>query len=462
MSRELFNDLANKLNQSSAGQANFDLKETITRLSSADSTTKQTTLSDLRTQAQSYETNKKYKEAAYQFYIGGMIARHFYPSDSKNFTPWFQSTSRCLVGLAQEYLGWKEIDRAAAAISLATLMNFLSDDQWVLPDYYNQFLSNYSSLIQTGKTASGSLWVSNYLVSAVHDLNAEALQQSDSFAQNYLLAEAKTTSQYRDGINLVIDLARKKFSDAIKLPDMKLTAHLPKDILFAEKFKISLELINSGEGEAKNIQIVFNTPTGVTLASGTATNTFGNFPKNTTKKLDYEFICPTGEGNKEKAFDFSGQIQYDDILGNRRSKVIGPYSLIIRAFKKADQLRDELKKVQTLLEQDLSKLNNQKSTKNVTDFISTINGFINGMIKDITAGIDAGAYDSAEIKLNLLKNLSDQLLAPEAIFLTNINEIINKISTSAQESTTIYQDSKKLLEKLNTKTNHLKDVIATK
>ena len=462
MSRDFLNELANKLSQSSSGQANFDLKETITKLSSADNSIKQATLSDLRTQAQNFETNKKYKEAAYQFYIGGMIARHFYPSDSKSFTSWFQSSSRCLVGLAQEYLGWKEIDRAAAAISLATLVNFLADDQWVLPDYYNQFLNSYSSLIQTGKTASGSLWVPNYLISAIHDLNAEALQQSDNFAQNYLLAEAKTTSQYRDGINLAINLARKKISTSIKTPDMKLTAHLPKDVLFAEKFKISVEITNSGEGEAKNTQVVFNTPVGVNLVSGTEESIFGNFSNNTVKKLEYEFVCPASQGINEKLFDFSGQVQYDDILGNRRSKVIGPYSLTIRAFRKADQLRDELKKVQASLEPELTKLNSQRTTANITNLVNTLSNLINGIIKDINTGIDAGSYDSVQVKLDILKSLSSQLLVPESEFIANFTEIMNKITTSAQESQSILQDSKRLLEKLNAKSVHLKEVLTTK
>ncbi|HKZ41588.1 MAG TPA: hypothetical protein VJ044_11535 [Candidatus Hodarchaeales archaeon] len=465
MSRELFNDLVAKLGKAGASDTPIDFKAVLSNLESLGESEREPqvsqSLNELRSVAQSFSGNKKYKEAAAQYYVGGMIARHFFSRDSSAYSPWFSNASNSLVLLAQEYVAWKEIDRAAAAISLASLLGFLGGD-WNLQDYYGQFLKNHASEIQRGKTASGSLWVPNYLVTAISQLNPEVLQQADTFASTYLLAEAKTASQYRDGINLVLNLARAKLQGSIKVPTLEVEALLPKDVLFDEKIIIKLVVKHKGEGEARDAQLVFQGPSDVPLIGGIRESKIGTMKEGQAKTIEFQFTLPKTAGVQEKSVEFSGQLSFQDMVGNRRTFVVGPYAVVVRVFRKADQLREELAKVESEIGPGLSQLHNSKSVTSFERQTKSILSFIESIKSETAGAISNGDFVLAQLMIMTLRDVRSHVLDPEVEVLSWFSTFAQQVSRISTELRRVASEQNTTLQMIETQAKKLKQVIENK
>ncbi|MFW9928478.1 MAG: hypothetical protein ACFFD1_03720 [Candidatus Thorarchaeota archaeon] len=457
MSRELFNDLASKLGKGATSFQDIDIKNLINQVDSLDKTERQTKLqnllSEFQTAAENYRSGKKYRESAHVFYLGGMLTRHYFPDNIQNFEPWFQNSVSNLINLAEEYLTWKEIDRAAASISLANLLTFLYDKQWELHDFYSNFLSSNSSMIQQGKTASGSLWVPNFIVSAIKELNSESLQQADQYAQMYLLAEAKTTNLYKEGIIQVFNLARERLSKAVKIPSLKVDSLLPKDLTFGEKFSLKLKIIKEGEGQIKNLSADMTDPKGITRVS-TNQNQISSLERSNQVELSWDYSHPVVKGKEEEILTFQGQVQFDDVLGNRRSFLLGPYSLTIRAFRKSDQLLKQINELHSSIKQQTEKIQIEKPNTALEEHKRDIFKFIENIVTASKNELQKGNFDGTNSLLVLLNNIKEGQLLNSEMNLVNDSQlaknkskdILNQIDKNIEQNNLI---SKNIEEKFN-------------
>ncbi|OLS23001.1 MAG: hypothetical protein HeimC3_26980 [Candidatus Heimdallarchaeota archaeon LC_3] len=464
MSKDVINDLVEKMGKSSSSFQDANPKDLISAIETSPSAERTNKLSqilrELQSNAQNYKTNNKFRESAHLFYLGGMLSRHFYPQNTKENNAWFQNSVNNLVALSDEYMTWKEIDRGAAAVALANLLNFFTQDIWELEEYYSNFLSNNSTLIQQGKTASGSMWVPHFVVSAINELSTESLQQADQYAQMYLLAEAKTTSLYRDGIMEILNLAREKLSKSVKIPSLQIDALIPKDTLFGDRFSIQFTISKQGEGQIKNAILNFVTPEGITKVSDDSSDRVQLLEKNDQSVVKFEFSSNKDQSIEEKEFQFSGNVQFDDVLGNRRSFLMGPYSIILRTFRKGDQLREQLKNLESDLLVKLKEFESYQFPGVVDEHKATLKDTIQELLSSTGDYISSDDFEKAMANLSTLSSLNVRnLLDEEKKLLSAIKSSDEAITSFKIEINEFLSKNGEIIQDLLSQVDKLKSTI---
>ena len=404
----------------------------------------------LSKEAQGLEGNSKYKDAAILYYECGIIVKELSDSESTAHLSWIKKSSNSLVSLANEYITWKEVDKAAASISIANLIYFLTGE-WTLLSAYNEFNEKYKDLIQQGKTASQSLWVAYDLVTSVNQLNAESLQRAESYAQMALLTQTEPTKTFHDAVQTVLTKAREAMTSKMKLPNLEISGLLPKDIVFGENFKLEMEIRNSGEGFAHDVTITFEKIDGLVLTQGQTYSVYFQELEANSKmeKFELEFNCPSGEGEKERTFEIKGKAEFLDVLENKRLNPIGPYPITIRAFKKADELKESLTKIESshsgLLEQYESFISSTEASQSL---INSFKGTFKSLKDSITQSIKDGEYVKAETRISLLNTFLDSMGSPAAKVILEHDETVTSLEKTREHVISASKTTKDNISKI--------------
>lgn len=453
MSKDLMNELASKLGGQQAPKRSY--RDIIDEINNADLNALQLQkkldeeTSAMATQANSLEESSKFKDAAILYFEIGIIVKEVNDKSSTDHHTWIEKSSKCLVLLSNEYIAWgvKEIDRAAASLAIGNLINFLTGN-WTLLDAYNEFNSKYADQIQQGNTAAQSLWVPYDLVNSVTQLNSESLQRAENYAQTALLTQVEPAKSFHDAVQTVIANAREAMVSQMKLPNVDITGSLPKDIIFGENFTLNLDITNTGEGFANDVKVVIDKLEGLNLVQGSFSVSFKELEANSkTQKLNLEFNCPSGEGDKEKLFEIKGKVEYLDILENKRINPIGPYPILIRTFKKADELKERLKKIENSNKEIIEKFDNFSSDQDTTkSLINSFNKTFKKIKEDSVQQINDGEFIKAETRLELLNTFLQSMASPAAELILTHDDLAKeteKIKNSVMDS------NKKILEQVS-------------
>ena len=414
-------------------------------------------LATFSNEAKGLEEKTKWKEAAVVYFEGAMILREILGVKDTTFQQWVERSSQCLVNLANEYIAWKEVDRSSAAISVANLIHFLKGE-WTLLPAYTDFNQKYSSMIQTGKTASQSMWIPYDLVNAIDQINAEFLQRAESYTQTGLLTEIKVTETFRDAIYTVLADAREAMTSKLKLPNIETTGALPKDIVFGEKFVLEVGLKNIGEGDAKNVTVSVNKNDGLTLTNGSYSLSFESLKVKGDKKVKLEFVCGSSEGIKERKFDLAGKVEYLDAINNRRQNPIGPYTIIVRAFRKADELKESLQKSSKSNAEILDKFNTFKSSDSDVKAVSVaFLDYVTSEKSGIEKSISAGEFVKAETAIETFDKVTKSVGTNTVALLTSFDETSKAINVSKDVVSNAVKDAKNNLSKVEKLLNDLEN-----
>ncbi|MFW9994715.1 MAG: hypothetical protein ACFFD4_21915 [Candidatus Odinarchaeota archaeon] len=340
------------------------------------------------------ETRNEFRKAAFQYYTGVRIIKEFY--DDKNIEiQWLLKVSDLLVKASAEYTTWEDIDGGAACITIASLLRVLAG-YWEIPQFMTEFAEKYKDQIPQGKYAAGMVYIPYDVLNAVNDINAELIQRADSYAESYLFSH-KASQLFRDSVREVLDIARKKMLDKIKLPRIQATAVFTPDIIFGEEFIAKVFIANEGEGEASTVTCQAEVPHLVNLVSGEATFTYQALKPSERYEVNYTFICPTGEGAEEVQKDFKINVTYQDLLGNKRSTQL-VYEIIIRQFRKSDELKNKLNTLMSSNEETLSSLKQNERNKAAAGALE----FWNQSVENSKEQIANGNFALAERNIELI------------------------------------------------------------
>ena len=438
MSKDVMDELASKLGAKSSQQRSY--RDIINQLQSSGLNQHQLEkklneeLSSIASNAESLEKSSKFKDAANLYFEAGIIVKEVLDESSTKHHDWIVKSSNCLVALANEYIAWggQEIDRAAASLSIANLIYFLTG-KWELLQAYNEFNAKYKDQIQQGKTAAQSLWVPYDLVTSVTQLNSESLQRAESFAQTALLTQSEPAKTFHDAVQTVLANAREAMVAQMKLPNIESSGSLPKDIVFGEHFFLDMSVENIGEGFANDVKLSITKMDGLNLVNGSYSNFFKELePNSKGHNFKLEFVVPSGEGEKERLFNIKGNVEYYDVLANKRINPIGPYPIVIRAFKKADELKESLQKVENSNKDLIDKITTfTSSNTTTTTLVNSFKSMFEALKSDTLSYIQKGEYPIAENRIELFKSLLQTLVNPTLGVLEEQANIASSISTTA-------------------------------
>ncbi|MHA2296275.1 MAG: hypothetical protein ACXAEU_17340 [Candidatus Hodarchaeales archaeon] len=384
-------------------------------------------LSAIQKYSSQLESRNEFRKASFQYYTGVRIIKEFF-EDKNTENQWLLKVSDLLIKASAEYTTWEDIDGGAACMTMAALLRILAG-HWEVPQFMTEFTEKFKDQITQGKYASGMVYIPYDILNSVNDIKAELIQRAESYTETYLFSH-KATQLFRDSVREVLDIARKKMMDKIKLPRIQATANFPPDIIFGEEFTTKVVIANEGEGEAKTVTCQADIPHLVNLVSGDATFTYQELKPGENYEVNYRFICPTGEGATEIQKDFKIGVTYQDLLGNKRTTQLGPFEIVIRQFRKTDELNLKLEKQLADNAEILSSLKENEKVEAAAIALE----FWNQSIDSCKEQIAGGKFGLAEEGLELLSK-----------FMTNVGKTTADLARTYENDKTNVKDTLKIM-----------------
>jgi len=389
------------------------------------------------------EAKDQYRKAAFQYYTGVRIIHEFY-DDKEVEKQWLLKVSECMIKASGEYTTWDDIDGGAACIAIAAILRMLAG-YWEIPQFMTEFNEKFQDKIPNGKYAAGIIYIPFDIMNGIKEINAELIQRAESYTETYLFSH-KDGQLFKDSIRDVLNMARTKMMDQIKLPRIQAEVTFPPDIVYGEEFPAKVRIVNEGEGDAGEVTSKVDIPKDINIVSGETKMSFPSLKTGEQHEFNYKFVCPTGEGSFETKHEIRINVSYKDLLGNSRSTQLGPFELTIRQFRKADELNIELEKLITSSEEVVSLLKECASNETASSALD----FWNSMFNSCKEQISNGEFALAELNI---KNAGT--------FINNIGKTAALAIKSQLEDSEILKESlKTMVEELTNASNNANKIKA--
>lgn len=388
------------------------------------------------------ETKAQYKKAAHQFYTGGRVVNEFFPDSAEARNQWFNRSSEMIKKSGDDHASFQDIDGAAACYTISSLLKFIvTDGEWEIPKEMEAFVEKYRDQLPNGKWASGCVYIPYDIVGAIKNIDPSLMERAESYTSTYLLINLKVSELFVDGIRETLQLARKKLTANLKLPKLNVDLQIPQDSVFNEEFQVKIKLVNTGEGIASNIKFELKIPQNLAILDGNLIKTLDSLQSQESQALEYKFRYPEETGVSEKVIELIGELNYKNVLNDTRSLPLGPYDLIIRSFRKSDELESKLRTIKDKFYQELQEM--QITTGDSANKIVNLQkGSTERLFDEIGLNIKEENFTLAEDKISLLKKLVLETVIPSII---DAKKTGNKIKDAKSEISKI----KNLLDKVD-------------
>ncbi|MFX0091143.1 MAG: hypothetical protein ACFFBD_05210 [Candidatus Hodarchaeota archaeon] len=366
----------------------------------------------LQSYAQDLATKQQHRKAAQQFYTGARLIKEFFPDQAQLANEWYRITAENLVFASNTYRDFGDIEGAAAVMAIRSILLFLSG-HWEVDNHMNEFVQRNRALFESSETASAIVHIPYELVKSYNNVDRDALFKAESFIQSYL-ARIKVVDTFTEALQEIIPVVKEKFSKDIKLPRIRAEIKQEtQDLVFGKSFRVDLVLENIGEGEAKKFAYSVTLDSGLEMQQGEKSGQYDQVMPGEVKSLQYQLNCPSGDGAEEIAKQFSMSGSYDDILGNRRTVLFGPFEIIIRAKLKSEELRKTLQKSREVSKVIIDTLSGMVSEENKSKPLADgIISMFQGQLAEAERLINGEEFVKAELIIQqgakLLKNIAPQ------------------------------------------------------
>ncbi|MHA1227264.1 MAG: CARDB domain-containing protein [Candidatus Hodarchaeales archaeon] len=377
----------------------------------------------------------QYKNAAYQYFSGSQIIHNFL-SDTKVENEWLRSSADALAKASEDHIQWDDLLGGAACMAISSLLRIQTGD-WNVNQHLDNFVKSHD--FSSNQAAAACLYIPYDLVGAINpsNPNPSLLQRASNYTESYLLA-TKPASMFHDGIKRAIEITQQKLMHYVKFPKIRAIYEFDYDIIFGEEFKFTVKVENSGEGAASNIIIKISIPELVRVVSGENTLTLPQLNPGEQIQADFALICPSGEGKDEVTVEVPVNVEYQDILTNKNSISLGSASIIVRAEKKGEKLKNNLDSITSQLIEKLS-FREEIKDQEILNISSSFKSVVNKIKSTTNAQIEKGKFNAAEFGIEQLEKMNE-FIDPLMNFVRNytgnmekIDSVINEIKDSSSE-----------------------------
>lgn len=262
-----------------------------------------------------------------------------------------------LANAANEYLMWKEVRGAATCVVLSSLIYFAAGK---VDDAKNIIESFKAKISAEDFEATRILSVASHIQKVVTSSDISKYSEIEGLVNSRLkpMLPLIKGDVFLKLVNEAVQIITKKVRKEVKLPKIVPMFHVPLDLTFGTPFNIDLKLKNTGEGEARNIGVLFNIPGEMKVLKGKTEVKIDVLPAN--RDIDLKLTLNVPEKDvEEKEYSFSAKLEYFDMLGTAYSTVIGPVSIVLHVTRESEKIKGTLKGIKekiSHLEEKLKKL----------------------------------------------------------------------------------------------------------
>ncbi|MHA1974630.1 MAG: CARDB domain-containing protein [Candidatus Hodarchaeales archaeon] len=390
----------------------------------------------------------QYKNAAYQYFSGSQIIHNFL-SDVKIENEWLRSSADALAKASEEHIQWDDLLGGAACMTISSLLRIQTGD-WNVNQHLDSFVKSHD--FSSNQAAAACLYIPYDLVGAINpsNPNPSLLQRASNYTESYLLT-TKPASMFYDGIKRAIEIAQQKLMQYVKFPKIRAIYGFNYDIIFGEEFKFTVKVENSGEGVASNVTVKISIPQLLRVVSGENTLTLQELNPGEQIQAEFSLICPSGEGKDEVTVEVPVNVEYQDILTNKNSISLGSASIIIRAEKKGEKLKNNLESLTSQLIENLS-FGEEMKDQDILNISSSFKNVVTKIKSTVLAEIEKGKFSAAEFGIEQVEKMSefiDPLISFTQNYTTNMKRIDSVISEIKDSTSELLETIKVIDEQLS-------------
>jgi len=248
-----------------------------------------------------------------------------------------------LANAANEYLMWKEIRGAATCVAISSLIYFavgrIDDAKRIIESFKEKISAEDFE-------ANRILNVASLVQKVVADSDASTYSEVEGLVSSVLkpMLPLIKGNMFVKIIDEAMQTIGSKVKKEIRLPKITPALRVPLDLTFNTPFDITLKLKNVGEGEAKNVKIVFNVPEEIEIVKGKRETTIDMLPANGEVEMKITLNVPSKGAEKEE-YSISADLEYFDMVGTAYSITIGPVKITLHLVRESEKLKKEIKDI---------------------------------------------------------------------------------------------------------------------
>ncbi|MFQ6126041.1 MAG: hypothetical protein ACE5R6_15755 [Candidatus Heimdallarchaeota archaeon] len=392
----------------------------------------------LDTHVSKLSSGREFKKASQQMIAAAKIFQDVLKSEPDAHQA-YRKAAELLEKAAEEHRIWEDIDGAAAAIAVSCLVGFLGDN-FDVEGKIGAFEGKID-LTRATPTVTTILKIPRGFATAIQHTNPDWFVWARDSVYSVLLL-SPVAKPYEEQIHYAMTYVEKKMSAQIKFPNLAPHLEMPRDLVFGEEFQVSIGLMNEGEGVAKNVSFSIELPGELQLRAGELTSTMETINPGQDIEQTLILIAPSGEGRLEIETQLKMTISYEDILGSKRTLPFGPFPILLRAYRKADEVRENINKTTTALESDFEEIKEVELTTAAKQVIDTLESLARTFLEKSNAEVDAEEFERAETYIEAANLLHNQLtedfrnaIKPKVLLENEIKQVILKTSEAIEPLT---------------------------
>jgi len=246
-----------------------------------------------------------------------------------------------LVNAASEYLMWKETKGAAVCVAISSLIYFAAGKI----NEAKEIIKNFKEKIPAEDfEANRILNVASMIQKVVVDSEASMFSEVEGLVNSVLkpMLPLIKGNLFVKMVDEAMQIIGSRVKKEIRLPKIVPALHVPLDLTFGTAFDITLKLKNTGEGDAKNVKIVFNVPEEVKIIKGDKKTTINALSAGEEANIKLTLNVPKKDV-EEKEYSISANLEYFDVLGTAYSTTIGPMKITLHLVRESEKLKGQIK-----------------------------------------------------------------------------------------------------------------------
>lgn len=437
MHDDLRGELFNKIGADDAGNPEEMLNRAINEFKVGDAIEAKKIFKEVisitSTNALRYEGQSQHRAAAQAYYFQAVANEYMQQTSERDSN--YAKVIDGLLAYAKSALTFDENERGITSATLAGLVCIIAGNNNRALEIFN----SHMEIAQTKQNSQGLiqlLYSLGYLLDALQNTNVTAL----SDAQNYIskdlapsLTPAKLTG-FNSLMQSVVKYTQDVIESRIKMPKITVDTVIPKDILFNDIFEVTLNIENTGDGDASNVVITTELPEDLEIINGQKQVTFDKMTGNDKKVVTYSLRFQTAQDISEVVKQIKGNISYVDMLNNGHKQYVGPLDFEIRSISKTAEYMEKLDKMNT----EYNSVEYGKLYPVVSMLLPAIKEQYSSFSNTLKQEIESQEFDNADFGFKVLDKLVENhksLIGNEELSKTIESSVSKEIDTAVAKIT---------------------------
>ncbi|MDH5402823.1 MAG: hypothetical protein OEY49_10060 [Candidatus Heimdallarchaeota archaeon] len=348
--------------------------------------------------AKRFDEQNQHRSSAEEYYLQAVAYGYMEKTEERDEI--YKKVISNLLASSKTRFTFDDENGGITAVTLAGLVHLMFGDEAGAHSLYDEYVK-FADTKQNPTNLKNILYSLGYLLAGLKNSDLQSVTEGQNFISTHLRPMLKVAklAGFEKLLNSVVSHTQSILHSRVKMPKIQFHSSVPSDLVFNDAFEISIDIENSGEGDANNMEFVLEVPKDIEILSGNTKENLGNLTGSAKVSKTFTLKFQTNEDLSEVVKQISGNVTFTDMLTNTHKQFLGDIELEIRSISKKTEYQNRL----TEIKRNLEALN----AKPVNEFYpvvlkNSLNEQTNDLTSSIASSIEEGKFKEAEFKLEFL------------------------------------------------------------